>query len=128
MSRTPDTPPSPAVVYLGDATYRLPGVPLAVVLTFIEDCVLRAFLGREAMGLRQLITRSGVPHADRVLRRLFSKYPSLADAGRLAGKKGRGGYALLVVARPESCRQAPVTAVPRRGTMESWTPSESSKA
>jgi hypothetical protein len=90
-------PPAP-IVRVGPGTYLAPGEAFAVVVSEAEDCVLQSFFRRPAMTLRELVSVSGVSDPAKVLARLVGRYGgSFAPAIRRPGRKGRGGYCVLVV-------------------------------
>jgi hypothetical protein len=86
----------PVIVRVGDGAWLFPGEAFPRALSDDEDQVLTSFLAKPAMTLPELIDRSTVKHAARVVARLLSKYPALAGALRRPGGKGRGGYAARV--------------------------------
>jgi hypothetical protein len=95
-----DTPP-PAIVRVADGCYQPAGAAFPLAVTDAEDLVLRAFLRRPAMDLGELIDQTGLEHAGRVLARLAAKYDgAFAPAIRRPGRRGRGGYAVLVADAP----------------------------
>jgi hypothetical protein len=91
----------PCIYCTGERQYRLDG-GRAHALDENEDCVLQAFLqsgdGRApvAMGLATLREVSGVPHADKVLKRIAGKH-GFGAAIDLPKGKGRGGYGLNIL-------------------------------
>jgi hypothetical protein len=87
-----------AIEWLDNMTYRVSGT--IKVVTGREDMILQAFLGRPALTLPGLTTRSGLP-ADSIpsiVRSLRTKYQGLfRDALRTPGGKGKGGYTANVI-------------------------------
>jgi hypothetical protein len=87
----------PLIVRVADGVFAIPGEPFPVALEDAEDAVACAFLGRPAMSLPELVDRSAVPHAAKVLARLVGKYPALdGTVIRRPKKRGRGGYGVRI--------------------------------
>jgi hypothetical protein len=81
----------PTIDWVGDRRYHVDGHD-SLVVTDTQDTVLQAFIESPAMDDKQLIARSGLEHAPRVLRQIVEKYPILAPAIRIPKSKGQGGY------------------------------------
>ena len=98
MSYPRESPESPSpIVRVADGCYRPDGAAFPLAVSDAEDLVLSAFLRRPAMSQGDLIDQTGLAHAHKVLARLAAKYGgAFAAAIRLPGKKGNGGYAVLI--------------------------------
>lgn len=93
-----ETPGGAVIVSLGNRQYRVGSHP-PVVVSENEDTVLQAFLEQANMDTADLIERSGVGRAARVLSDLASKYGgAFAPAIRRPGAKGKGGYFVSIQA------------------------------
>jgi hypothetical protein len=102
--RKPTPPPAlPTILRLADGVYLPLGATFPFAVTDAEDLVLLAFLRRPAMTLPELVDQSGVAEAGKVLARLVVKYGgSFAAAIRRPGRRGEGGYAVLLADRQPS--------------------------
>ena len=90
-------PAPPIILRLADGVYLPPGGRRPLRLEFSENMVLSSFLGRPALTLRELVNRSGVTHASRILARLAAKYDGAFAAAICRPKRrGRGGYFVAV--------------------------------
>jgi hypothetical protein len=85
-------PPDLTIACVAPRCYAPPG-GRPYRLESSEDAVLQCFLDGVPLSLRELVRRSGVPHAHVVLRRLEGKYGgAFAPAIFRPGKRGNGGY------------------------------------
>jgi hypothetical protein len=95
--KEPPVQPHDTIDRLGPGVYRPPGTAFPFRVSDVEDWVLLSFVGRPAMTLAELVDRSGVVHAHKVVRALETKYGgAFAPAIRRPGRRGAGGYAVLV--------------------------------
>jgi len=62
-----------------------------------EEYVLTALVSRDAMSLSDLRRQSGDEHADRTLKQLRTKYPTLAKYITMPGGNNRGGYSTTIL-------------------------------
>jgi len=61
-----------------------------------EEIVIETLIEARALSKDELITRSGVDDAVRILKRIKKKHPAIGKAIVLPGGKGRGGYSTSI--------------------------------
>jgi hypothetical protein len=99
---SPPAPPAAArpadtILSLGDRQYQVEGHSLIVCVTDTEENVLQALAKYPAMDEPALRKRTNMENAAKILRDLRKKYGGLfADAIKVPGGKGRGGYSAVV--------------------------------